>query len=99
MSLRTPISSTRPNHRADSAQLSPAVMRGLVPRIHVFRDGCKDVDARDTSAFTRVFRRAMRGHDALPSIDYVFFLAVFRFCFAGGLYTMPSSFMPSGSVK
>jgi hypothetical protein len=24
----------------------------------------KDLDARDTSAFTRVFRRAVRGHDA-----------------------------------
>jgi hypothetical protein len=39
-------------------------MAGLVPAIHVFdsiRD--QDVDARDISAFTRVVRRAMRGHD------------------------------------
>ena len=40
------------------------VMAGLVPAIHVFLcSGTEDVDARDISAFTRVFRRAMRGHD------------------------------------
>jgi hypothetical protein len=40
-------------------------MAGLVPAIHVFACGAKakDVDARDISAFTRVFRRAKRGHD------------------------------------
>ena len=39
-------------------------MAGLVPAIHVFdSQGEQDVDARDTSAFTRVFRRAKRGHD------------------------------------
>jgi hypothetical protein len=51
-------------------------MAGLVPAIHVFLpcETAKDVDARDTSAFTRVFKRAVsaftrvfdalwRGHD------------------------------------
>jgi hypothetical protein len=39
-------------------------MAGLVPAIHVVMVmGAQDVDARDISAFTRVFRRAMRGHD------------------------------------
>ena len=38
-------------------------MAGLVPAIHVLILLEKDVDARDISAFTRVFRRAMRGHD------------------------------------
>jgi hypothetical protein len=39
-------------------------MAGLVPAIHVFDLATKqDVDARAMSAFTRVFRRAMRGHD------------------------------------
>jgi hypothetical protein len=37
------------------------VMAGLVPAIHVFIS--RHLDARATSAFTRVFRRAMRGHD------------------------------------
>jgi hypothetical protein len=32
-----------------------------MPAIHVFACG-KDVDARDTSAFTRVFDALMRGH-------------------------------------
>jgi hypothetical protein len=42
-------------------------MAGLVPAIHVFALGCKkDVDARDLSAFPRVFRRVMRGHDDQP---------------------------------
>jgi hypothetical protein len=41
-----------------------SVMAGLVPAIHVFdSQGEQDVDARAISAFTRVFRRAMRGHD------------------------------------
>src|SRR6266550_2736118 len=35
--------------------------------IHVFACGAKDVDARDISAFTRFFRRAMRGHDGIGS--------------------------------
>jgi hypothetical protein len=39
------------------------VMAGLVPAIHVFGRGTKDVDARDISAFTRVFGRAMPTHD------------------------------------
>jgi hypothetical protein len=39
-------------------------MPGLVPGIHVFSTaGAKDVDGRDISAITRVFRRAMLGHD------------------------------------
>jgi hypothetical protein len=40
-------------------------MAGLVPAIHVFYVvvASEDVDARDISAFTRVFERAMRGHD------------------------------------
>jgi hypothetical protein len=38
-------------------------MPGLVPGIHVFLAGAEDVDAREISAFTRVFRRARRGHD------------------------------------
>jgi hypothetical protein len=42
-------------------------MAGLVPAIHVFVSTKKDVDARDISAFTRVFRRAMRGHDGRES--------------------------------
>jgi hypothetical protein len=40
-----------------------SVMAGLVPAIHVFILGQKDVDVRAISAFTRVFRGAMRGHD------------------------------------
>jgi hypothetical protein len=36
-------------------------MRGLDPRIHLFR---KTVDRRVISAFTRVFRRAMPGDDS-----------------------------------
>ena len=32
--------------------------------IHVFLQKIKDVDGRDISAFKRVFRRAMPGHDA-----------------------------------
>ena len=40
------------------------VMPGLVPGIHVLMHNCgHDVDGRDVSAFTRVSRRAMRGHD------------------------------------
>jgi hypothetical protein len=43
-------------------------MPGLVPGIHVFLwSGGKDVDARDISASTRVFRRAMRGHEGRES--------------------------------
>src|SRR6185436_2801842 len=41
-------------------------MPGLVPGIHDFlvsRCSKQDVDGRDISAFTRVFRRAMPGHD------------------------------------
>jgi len=39
-------------------------MPGLGRGIHVFAAKKKeDVDARAVSAFTRVFRRAMRGHD------------------------------------
>jgi hypothetical protein len=41
------------------------VMPGLVPGIHVLCFRGKDVDGRDISAFTRVFRRAMPGHDAV----------------------------------
>src|SRR5262249_3088462 len=37
--------------------------RAYAPAIHDLLCESKDVDARDTSAFTRVFRRAMRGHD------------------------------------
>ena len=39
------------------------------PRLYLMPRRKEDVDARDISAFTRVFRRAMRGHDdreALP---------------------------------
>ena len=40
------------------------VMPGLGPGIHVFlSSSTKDVDGRDISAFTRVFRRAKPGHD------------------------------------
>jgi len=35
-----------------------------VPGIHAFLCCDKDVDGRDTSAFTRIFRRAIPGHDA-----------------------------------
>jgi hypothetical protein len=41
--------------------------RGLVPAIHVFlcrRAGKQDVDARDTSAFTRVFDAVCAGMTA-----------------------------------
>jgi hypothetical protein len=39
-------------------------MPGLVPGIHVLLTSCNEVvDGRDISAFTRVFRRAMPGHD------------------------------------
>jgi hypothetical protein len=31
--------------------------------IHIFAFRAEDVDARDVSTFTRVFRRAMPGHD------------------------------------
>src|SRR5690349_16637796 len=43
-------------------------MPALVAGIHVFFLGQKDLDGRAISAFTRVFRRAMPGHDALCSI-------------------------------
>ena len=45
-------------------------MRGLVPRTHVFTAG-QGVDGRDTSAYTRVLRRAMRGHDDPTSLHLV----------------------------
>jgi hypothetical protein len=39
-------------------------MAGLVPAIHVFDPACeKDVDARDSSVFTRVFDALRGGHD------------------------------------
>jgi hypothetical protein len=40
-------------------------MPALVAGIHVFAASqrVEDVDGRDDSAFTRVFRRAMPGHD------------------------------------
>jgi hypothetical protein len=38
-------------------------MPALVAGIHVFFAQSEGVDGRDTSAFTRVFRRAMPGHD------------------------------------
>jgi len=43
-------------------------MPGLVPGIHVFLAKKQGVDGRDISAFTRVFRRAMPGHD-VPAIQ------------------------------
>jgi len=40
------------------------VIAGLDPAIHPLRSkGFGSMDARVTSAFTRVFRRAMPGHD------------------------------------
>jgi hypothetical protein len=39
-------------------------MPGFMPGIHVLLTLCsEDVDGRDISAFTRVFGRAMPGHD------------------------------------
>jgi hypothetical protein len=36
----------------------------LAPGIHVLLLACaEDADGRDTGAFTRIFRRAMPGHD------------------------------------
>jgi hypothetical protein len=49
-----------PGHSASKTRVNAL----LVPGIHVFSDVSKqDVDGRDISAFTRVFRRAMPGHD------------------------------------
>ena len=65
----------RRSHRKIDVEPDTGVMAGhsasedarvVVPATHVFLRDVKtrnDVDARDTSAFTRVLRRAMRGHD------------------------------------
>src|SRR5262245_30467726 len=71
MAPRVPSESSLPSSRtgicsAFSPLIFCAVMAGLVPAIHAFLRAIKEyVDARDISAFTRVFRRAMRGHDRL----------------------------------
>jgi hypothetical protein len=48
--------------RAVGADLS-TVIAGLDPAIHPFNEMLFLMDARVISAFTRVFRRAMPGHD------------------------------------
>jgi hypothetical protein len=54
---------TVPHAERNNLPQTNCVMAGLVPAIHVFTWSRKDVDARDISAFTRVFRRAMRGRN------------------------------------
>ena len=57
--------------------------------------GCRKVAPRTAPCFRPVLYRELRNSSVC---GYFFVFAARRF-FGGGLYTMPSSFMPSGSVK